>query len=103
MNLEKYWSRQYDKKVMLNGVRKSWKKFIEKEMDKEYFNDILTKIKQDQDNEKVIFPFPNNVFETFKYTKRKKLKCVIIGQDPYINYQLIENNFTKCCIDSSKG
>lgn len=91
MNQDKYYSLSYDEESMLNGVRKSWKKFIKKEMNKEYFKEIFEKIKKDQDNKKLIFPFPNNVFETFKYTKRKKLKCVIIGQDPYINYQVIKN------------
>jgi uracil-DNA glycosylase len=92
MSLKKYYSLSYDKENMLKDVRKSWKKFIEKEMNKLYFEDILKRIKKDQDNDRLIFPFPNNVFETFKYTKRKKLKCVIIGQDPYINYQINDDN-----------
>ena len=71
MNQDKYYSLSYDKETMLNGVRKSWKKFIKKEMNKEYFNEILDKIKKDQDNKKLIFPFPNNVFETLKYTKKR--------------------------------
>ena len=91
MNFNKYYSLSYNKENMLTDVKKSWKKFIKKEMDKEYFNKILSKIEEDQNNRKMIFPFPENVFETFKYTKKKKLKCVIIGQDPYINYQIEDN------------
>ena len=91
LNLEKYLSLKYTKENMLKGVRKSWKKFMEKEMDKDYFEDIFEKIKKDQNNGKLIFPFPDKVFETFKYTRKSKLKCVIIGQDPYINYQKINN------------
>ena len=71
MNQDKYYFLSYDEETMLNGVRKSWKKFIKKEMSKEYFKEIFDKIKKDQDNKKLIFPFPNNVFETFKYTKKK--------------------------------
>ena len=89
VNLEKYLTLEYTKENMLDGVKKSWKKFIKKEMEKEYFEDIFQKIKKDQNNGKLIFPFPNKVFETLKYTKRSDLKCVIIGQDPYINYQEI--------------
>mgnify|MGYP003983961517 CR=1 FL=1 len=89
VNLEKYLTLEYTKENMLDGVKKSWKKFIKKEMEKEYFDDIFNRIKKDQNNGKLIFPFPNKVFETLKYTKRSDLKCVIIGQDPYINYQLL--------------
>ena len=81
----------YYKKKMLRGVKNSWKKFIKKEMEKEYFNKILDRIEKDKNNNKMIFPFPENVFETFKYTRKSKLKCVIIGQDPYINYQEIND------------
>lgn len=91
LNLEKYLSLEYTKENMLKGVKKSWKKFMEKEMDKDYFEDIFEKIKKDQNNGKLIFPFPDKVFETFKYTRKSKLKCVIIGQDPYINYQEMNN------------
>jgi uracil-DNA glycosylase len=82
---------EYSKKNMIKGVKKSWKKFIEKEMEKEYFDNIINKIKKDQGCKKLIFPFPDKVFETLKYTRKSNLKCVIIGQDPYINYQVIEN------------
>lgn len=90
-NLEKYLSLEYTKKNILKGVKKSWKKFIEKEIEKDYFQEILIKIKNDQEKGKLIFPFPNKVFETLKYTRKSNLKCVIIGQDPYINYQIINN------------
>ena len=88
---EKCLSLKFNKDNMLNGVKKSWKKFIEKEMEKDYFQNIFDKINNDQINKKLIFPFPNKVFETLKYTRKSNLKCVIIGQDPYINYQIINN------------
>ena len=56
-NLEKYLSLEYTKENILKGVKKSWKKFIEKEIEKEYFHDILIKIKNDQEKGKLIFPF----------------------------------------------
>ena len=88
-NLEKYLSLEYTKENMLKGVKKSWKKFIKEEMNKYYFQNIIDKINEDQVKKKLIFPFPDKVFETLKYTRKSKLKCVIIGQDPYINYQII--------------
>ena len=48
VNLEKYLSLEYTKENMLDGVKKSWKIFIKKEMEKEYFDDILNRIKKDQ-------------------------------------------------------
>ena len=83
---------KYTKENMLEGVKKSWKKFILKEMEKDYFQVIFDKINNDLQDGKTIFPFPENVFETFKYCKRKDLKCIILGQDPYINHQIIDDN-----------
>ena len=90
LNLDEYLSLEYTKKNMLKGVKKSWKKFIKNEMEKDYFQNIFDKIQNDQKKGNLIFPFPNKVFETFKYTKKSNLKCVIIGQDPYINYHEID-------------
>ena len=89
--LKNYYKMTYHKDIMLKNVKKSWKKFIKSEMDKDYFQDILDRIKKDQEEEKLVFPFPENVFETFKYTRKSSLRCVIIGQDPYINYQIIDD------------
>ncbi len=75
-------NKEYDKDVMLKGVKKSWKKFIKKEYEKDYFDRILNRIKKDIENNNMVFPFPDKVFETLKYTRKSKLKCVIIGQDP---------------------
>jgi len=79
---------KYNIDIMLDGVRTSWKKFIKKEVKKEYFEKILNKLNKE---DKLVFPFPDKVFETFKYCKLKKIKCVILGQDPYINHQIIED------------
>ena len=79
---------KYNIDIMLDGVRTSWKKFINEEIKKDYFNIILEKLNKE---DKLVFPFPENVFETFKYCKLKKIKCVILGQDPYINHQIIED------------
>lgn len=35
---------------------------------------------------KVIFPAKENIFNAFKYTELDNLKVVILGQDPYHNY-----------------
>ena len=84
--MEKCYQHSYDEKTMLNGVKKSWRRFIISEMKKDYFQKIFDRIKKNQEQKKLIFPFPENVFETLKYCRRKDIKCLILGQDPYINY-----------------
>ena len=39
-NLDKYLALEYTKENMLDGINKSWKKFVKKEMDKDYFQYI---------------------------------------------------------------
>ena len=56
-----------------------WEKFINKEMNKEYFNNI-NKVLQDCDS---YFPQPEDVFNAFKLTPYESIKVVLIGQDPY--------------------
>ena len=79
----------YKLDYMLDDVKSSWKKFILRESKKDYFQDLLNKLNS---SDKLIFPFVNNIFETFKYYNLKKLKCVILGQDPYIRGYKINDN-----------
>jgi uracil-DNA glycosylase len=38
-----------------------------------------------------IFPYPDLLFSSFNYTPLNKLKVVILGQDPYHNYEIHNN------------
>lgn len=65
------------------NVKKSWKKILQ-----EYINnDDINKLYKN----KTIFPKINNIFEAFKYFELEETKLVFIGQDPYINYKIIDN------------
>jgi len=68
---------------IFKNVKKSWKKILKK-----YVNDkdILNLYKN-----KIVFPKINNIFETFKYFELEETKLVFIGQDPYINFKMIDN------------
>lgn len=68
---------------IFKNVKKTWKKILQK-----YINDknILNLYKN-----KTIFPKINNIFETFKYFELEETKLVFIGQDPYINFKIIDN------------
>lgn len=60
----------------------SFREVLDREKEKEYFKELTTFI----DNEyatKQIFPARENVMNSMKYTPYKKVKVVIVGQDPY--------------------
>ncbi len=60
----------------------NWNNIIKKEKQKEYFIK-LKKFLIKEYNNKIILPPKNKIFESFKLTPFKKIKIVILGQDPY--------------------
>ncbi len=60
----------------------SWDKILKDEMNKEYFLNIKTFIKEER-TKKTIYPTKEDLFKAFKLTEFDKVKVVIIGQDPY--------------------
>ena len=68
---------------IFKNIKKSWKKILQK-----YINNknILNLYKN-----KTIFPKINNIFEAFKYFELEETNLVFIGQDPYINFKIIDN------------
>ena len=58
-----------------------WEKFINNEMNKEYFQNI-NQVLNDYDS---YFPKSSDVFNAFKLTPYENIKVVLIGQDPYHN------------------
>ena len=63
----------------------SFREVLEKEKEKEYFKE-LTKFVDEEYATKKIFPERENVMNSMKYTPYKKVKVVIVGQDPYHGY-----------------
>ncbi|QIV96470.1 uracil-DNA glycosylase [Allofrancisella inopinata] len=64
----------------------TWSNILSKEKQKLYFKQILEFLASEENKGKVIFPAKENIFNAFKYTKLEDLKVVILGQDPYHNY-----------------
>lgn len=60
-----------------------WLSLVGKEIEKDYFQQILKQLYQEKMSGKVIFPPPSQVFDAFYLTPFDKLKVVILGQDPY--------------------
>ncbi len=59
-----------------------WKKFLEKEFNSNYFQNIIKNTKEEY-SKFICFPKGNNIFRAFDECPFQKLKVIIIGQDPY--------------------
>lgn len=62
----------------------SWEEFMKEEESKEYYQDLITFVKNEYSLYKC-HPDYENIFNAFKETSIDNLKVVILGQDPYHN------------------
>jgi len=63
-------------------IHSSWKKDLNTEFEKPYFQDLLNFVKEEY-LENTCFPEGTDIFEAFNRTPFDKVKVVILGQDPY--------------------
>ncbi|WP_174734732.1 uracil-DNA glycosylase [Mesobacillus harenae] len=63
-------------------ITNNWKPIIEKEMEKPYFRKLRGFL-EDQYAHEVVYPAKEDIFNALKYVDFKKVKVVILGQDPY--------------------
>lgn len=61
----------------------TWEALLKEEKQKDYFQKILSKLKDAQVSGKTIYPESQNIFNAFKQTPFDQIKVVIMGQDPY--------------------
>ena len=66
------------------NLNDEWKNALAEEFDKPYFQKLMEQIQNEYSTNEV-FPPVEDVFNAFNYTPLSKVKCVIIGQDPYHN------------------
>lgn len=64
-------------------IEASWKEVLKEEFAKPYFKQIVEHLKTERAQGKVIYPSGANIFHAFDATPFKKVKVVILGQDPY--------------------
>jgi uracil-DNA glycosylase len=64
-------------------IEPSWAEVLKSEFTKPYFLQIVTFLKTEKAAGKIIFPPGALLFNAFNQTPFKKVKVVIIGQDPY--------------------
>jgi len=63
-------------------IHNSWKKVLNSEFEKPYFEDLVSFVKAEYKN-CICYPAASNIFEAFNLTPFHEVKVVIIGQDPY--------------------
>ncbi len=64
-------------------IEAGWKKNLQAEFEKPYFQNIPIHIKTEKEQGKTIYPSGSFIFNAFNTTPLDKVKVVIIGQDPY--------------------
>lgn len=60
----------------------SWKELLDFEMERNYFKDLSSFIKEEQKSY-VVYPPPHEIFAAFNSSPFSSIKVVILGQDPY--------------------
>ena len=63
-------------------IEHSWKKALEAEFEKDYFQE-LSKFVREQYETTTVYPPPKFIFRAFELTPFGSVKVVILGQDPY--------------------
>lgn len=67
---------------MLLNLITSWENLLKEEFKKDYFNNLISFVKNEYENN-VCFPPQQLIFNCFNKCKFEDIKVVIIGQDPY--------------------
>ena len=64
-------------------IEQSWKKALEGEFEKPYFESLVQYLHAEKSAGKVIYPPGSQIFRAFDLTPVEQVKVVILGQDPY--------------------
>jgi uracil-DNA glycosylase len=64
-------------------IEESWKKVLQAEFSKSYFENIVAFLKTEKAQNKTIYPPGSLIFNAFDKTPFTRLKVVLLGQDPY--------------------
>ena len=68
-------------------IEEGWKKALQDEFDKPYFNSLTSKVREEYANPNYrVFPPGGKIFAAFDECPFDNTKVVIIGQDPYHGY-----------------
>lgn len=64
-------------------IEESWKKVLQAEFNKSYFENITAFLKTEKAQGKIIYPPGSLIFNAFEKTPFNILKVLLLGQDPY--------------------
>jgi len=67
------------------NIHESWKPYLQEEFNKPYFKNLIQFVKQEYES-KTCFPPGKFIFNAFEKCHFETLNVVIIGQDPYHNF-----------------
>ena len=71
------------KPTIIPTIEASWAEALAAEFTKAYFAKLKQFLRQEQQQQQVIYPQENKIFNAFALTPFAKVKVVILGQDPY--------------------
>ena len=64
------------------AITGEWQKVLEPEFAKPYYRQLYNFVREEY-SKRVIFPPSDDIFNALAYTPLERVKCVILGQDPY--------------------
>ena len=79
-------------------IHESWKKHLEAEFGKEYFQKLVEFVKGEYKT-KMVYPKAKDIFSAFEFCHFDDVKVVILGQDPYHG----QNQANGLCFSVSDG
>jgi len=80
-------------------INKKWDEILAEEMKKDYFKKLGIFVKNEY-RTKTVFPPYQNIFDALRFTDYDEVKVVILGQDPYHNYNQAHGlSFSVLCKD----
>ena len=79
-------------------INNNWKKFIDEEVEQEYFQNLKKFLLEEYETKKV-YPKKSDIFKCFELTDFHDVKVIILGQDPY--HQV--NQAHGLCFSVNKG
>lgn len=64
-------------------IEASWKRVLQEEFDKPYFEAIVRFLKEQKRQGRTIYPPGKQIFHAFELCPFDQVRCVLLGQDPY--------------------
>ena len=73
------------------NIESSWNQLLKNEFEQPYFKKLIEFLSKEYTSDHSIFPLESQIFRAFEACPIDKVKVVILGQDPYHSFEIIEN------------